>query len=449
MRAYYGLLILAGVYRSHGQCINELWDDQTGPPIFRATMTLKKFKLINECIRFDDKEQRKGIRSRDKLAPIRNVYDKWVNRLKMCYTVGKNVTVDEQLVPFRGRCPFTQYIPSKPHKYGIKIWCLCDASTYYAWNLEVYTGRDRNCKAEVNQGQRVALTLNNQLSCRNITTDNFFTSRQLALELKKKQNKLIGTIRKNRKEIPPLLLQMKNKPVYHSEFVFDHDLRSTLVSNVPKKNRFVTLFSTLHDQKSVANDEQKKPEIIRFYNATKGGVDSLDKLVGTYRCKRKVNRWPLALFCNILDTSAYNSFVIFIHLNADRKYEKKKYRRRLYLVELGKQLVTPYIANRKTRPRTPNANAVIDEIQNISSRSSSPTTSTSAAPTSTTNASRKSNLPNSQKLTHAPSAGKRSRCAHCEYKNNKNLYSNRCDKCITYVCNAHHFKLCTNCIDKL
>lgn len=118
-------------------------------------------------------------------------------------------------------------------------------------------------------------------------------------------------------------------------------------------------------------------------------------------------------------------------------------------MELGKQLVTPYIANRKTRPRTPNANAVIDEIQNISSRSSSPTTSTSAAPTSTTNASRKSNLPNSQKLTHAPSAGKRSRCAHCEYKNNKNLYSNRCDKCITYVCNAHHFKLCTNCIDKL
>ncbi|CAD7079151.1 unnamed protein product [Hermetia illucens] len=260
LRAYYGLLILAGVYRSHGQCINELWDDQTGPPIFRATMTLKKFKLINECIRFDDKEQRKGIRSRDKLAPIRNVYDKWVNRLKMCYTVGKNVTEDEQLVPFRGRCPFTQYIPSKPHKYGIKIWCLSDAN------------------------------------------------------------------------------------------------------------------------------------------------------------------W---------------------------KYKKKKYRRRLYLVELGKELVTPYIANRKTRPRTPNANAVIDEIQNISSRSSSPTTSTSAAPTSATNASRKSNLPNSQKLTHAPSAGKRSRCAHCEYKNNKNLFSNRCDKCITYVCNAHHFKLCTNCIDKL
>ncbi|XP_037911881.1 piggyBac transposable element-derived protein 4-like [Hermetia illucens] len=412
LRAYYGLLILACVYRSHGQCINELWDDQTGPPIFRATMTLKKFKLINECIRFDDKEQRKGIRSRDKLAPIRNVYDKWVNRLKMCYTVGKNVTVEEQLVPFRGRCPFTEYIPSKPHKYSIKIWCLCDASTYYAWNLEVYTGRDRNCKAEVNQGQRVVLTLSNQLSCRNITTDNFFTSRQLALELKKKQN-------------------------------------NTMISYVPKKNRFVTLFSTLHDQKSVANDEQKKPEIIRFYNATKGGVDSLDKLVGTYRCKRKVNRWPLALFCNILDTSAYNSFVIFIHLNADWKYEKKKYRRRLYLVELGKQLVTSYIANRKTRPRTPNANTVIDEIQNISSRSSSPTTSTSAAPTSTTNASRKSNLPNSQKLTHAPSAGKRSRCAHCEYKNNKNLYSNRCDKCITYVCNAHHFKLCTNCIDKL
>ena len=52
------------------------------------------------------------------------------------------MTVDEQLVCFRGRCPFRQYIPSKPGKYGIKIWAICEANTSYAWKMQVYTGKN-------------------------------------------------------------------------------------------------------------------------------------------------------------------------------------------------------------------------------------------------------------------------------------------------------------------
>lgn len=123
MRAYYGVLLLAGVYRSKGENITELWDDHNGRPIFRATMSISRFRAINRCIRFDDKEQRTHVSGeRDKLGPIRNIFDKWVQRTKSLYVPGKNVTVDEQLMPFRGRCPFTQYLPSKPAKYGIKLW---------------------------------------------------------------------------------------------------------------------------------------------------------------------------------------------------------------------------------------------------------------------------------------------------------------------------------------
>lgn len=57
------------------------------------------------------------------------------------YNPGPEVTVDERLVPFRGRCPFKQYMPSKPGKYGIKIWAACDARSSYAWNMQVYTGK--------------------------------------------------------------------------------------------------------------------------------------------------------------------------------------------------------------------------------------------------------------------------------------------------------------------
>jgi len=65
----------------------------------------------------------------------------WVETLSKSFVPYENVTVDEQLVPFRGRCSFTQYMKSKPAKYGLKLWVLCDASTSYALNLQVYTGR--------------------------------------------------------------------------------------------------------------------------------------------------------------------------------------------------------------------------------------------------------------------------------------------------------------------
>lgn len=307
--------------------------------------------LINRCIRFDDRETRLQTEGRDKMAPIRNIFEKWVHRCKLLYIPGKNVTVDEQLLPFRGRCPFTQYIPSKPAKYGIKIWILCDSETFYAYNLEMYIGRNRNARPEVNQGQRVVLTLTEDLNGRNVTCDNFFTSYSLATELKKRQMTVVGTIRKNREELPPVSIRMKSKPPLHSEFVFDHKLRATIVSYVPKKNRFVTLLSTMHTRKEVDGGEKKKPEIINYYNATKGAVDTLDEMVGTYRCKRKVLRWPLAVFENMLDISAVNALVIFLHLNPYWKYVQKKYRRRLFLIEVGKSLVQPYIEIRKRFPR--------------------------------------------------------------------------------------------------
>lgn len=122
------------------------------------------FKYLNSCIRFDDKEDRLDRLARDKLAAIRNVFDKWNKNLCTMYVVGDCVTVDEQLIPFRGKSPFTQYIPSKPYTYGIKAWALCDSRTFYAYNMQIYTGRDRNCAPETKQGKRVVLELTHGLS---------------------------------------------------------------------------------------------------------------------------------------------------------------------------------------------------------------------------------------------------------------------------------------------
>lgn len=35
-----------------------------------------------------------------------------------------------------------QYVPKKPQKWGLKVWCLADSVTKYVYNLEFYTGKD-------------------------------------------------------------------------------------------------------------------------------------------------------------------------------------------------------------------------------------------------------------------------------------------------------------------
>lgn len=59
------------------------------------------------------------------------------------YTPGKNITVDEGLVKFNGRLSFKQYMPMKPDKFGIKVWLLADADTYYVPRFQVYLGKNR------------------------------------------------------------------------------------------------------------------------------------------------------------------------------------------------------------------------------------------------------------------------------------------------------------------
>ena len=143
------------------------------------------------------------------------------------------MSIDEHLMGFRERVPFRVYMGNKPDKYGIKIWMMCDVETHYALNFQVYTGKEGET-AERNQGKRVVLDLSESLPPgRGITTDNFFTGVDLAQELLKRKLTLLGTIKKNRREIPSFMLSSKQKEVFSSKFVFSDNM--TLVSYVPKK----------------------------------------------------------------------------------------------------------------------------------------------------------------------------------------------------------------------
>ena len=70
----------------------------------------------------------------------------------------------------------------------------------------------------------------------------------------------------------------------------------------------MVLLSTLRTEAEVSNRKDRKPAIILDYNCNKGGVDKLDKVIGTYSCRRMTACWPLVIFHNIIDVSSYNAY---------------------------------------------------------------------------------------------------------------------------------------------
>lgn len=108
---------------------------------------------------------------------------------------------------------------------------------------------------------------------------------------------------------------------------FAYTADTSLGSYVPKEGKNVVLMSTLHGDGRICDQELHKPEIIMDYNATKVGVDNMDKVVAAYSCKRRTLRWPLVIFFDMLDISVYNAFVIWMALNPEWKQVKLQKRR--------------------------------------------------------------------------------------------------------------------------
>lgn len=128
-------------------------------PIYKATMSIKRYEDIRSVIRFDDKRTRALRQETDHMAAFRYVWDCFLDNCRRRFIPSDCVTIDEQLVPFRGRCKFRQYMPSKPAKYGIKIFWMCDARVPYAIDGTVYTGRQPGQEVQRNLGESVVQQL--------------------------------------------------------------------------------------------------------------------------------------------------------------------------------------------------------------------------------------------------------------------------------------------------
>ncbi|UYV64736.1 hypothetical protein LAZ67_3001815 [Cordylochernes scorpioides] len=210
----------------------------------------------------------------------------FVYNCKNLYTPGEYNTIDEKLIPFRGS--------NSPDDIIKRL-------------ITPISGTSRN-----------------------ITTDNWYTSYKLSQDLLTEH-------------------KLTNRPKYNSIFGFTQNI--ILVSYVPKKSKAVLLLSTMHSTPTIDEESgfKLKPEIVTFYNLTKGGVDMVNQMCGTYSVGRGTNRWPLCLFFDLLNVAGINSEIIFKSLNIN----SPRVPRRIFLKNISLQLFQDHLKIRSQMKNLP------------------------------------------------------------------------------------------------
>jgi len=266
-------------------------------------MSYDRFLFLLRCIRFDDLQTRSGRSQTDKLAPVCTILDIFVKNCQQCYNTSEFTSIDQMLHPFRGWCSFIQYMSNKPAKYGVKIFALCDAKTFYCSNLEIYCGKQppgpydmRNTPTDI--VKRLVSPIEN--SNKNMTTDNWYTNIPLLHYLLEKKTTQLGTMKKNKHEIPPEFLPTKARQPGEIMFGFQKD--KVLVSFVPKRNKAVILVSSKHD--SGVMDEATKNQRLSWTMIWQRVVWTRDKMCALYSVSRVTRRWPLAVFYILMNIAA-------------------------------------------------------------------------------------------------------------------------------------------------
>lgn len=88
--------------------------------ILREVMGYKRFLFLLHCIRFDDRRNKKNSRiCQTSCYTGVNIYIYYY--CKKIYSLGKYITIVENLEEYRGRCGFIQCMPNKPARMELYI----------------------------------------------------------------------------------------------------------------------------------------------------------------------------------------------------------------------------------------------------------------------------------------------------------------------------------------
>lgn len=253
----------------------------------------------------------------DKLYKIRPLIDLLCAKFRQLYVPQKQISVDEELVKFRGRVSFRQLIPSKRSRFGIKKFALCDKDGYF-WNSEVYVGKFPDTlplTQELGVSGAIVLHLLRDLTGKGfqVYLDNFYMSLPLCNYLLSVNTGVCGTLRPNRKGIP---CDLKATDVPKGQFAFRRKAKLQVIKLHDKK--VVYLVSTMHNAGMVRTRKRTRTGEVIYrlaanheYNSFMGGVDKNDAMVSAHSALRRTAKWHVKLGIHYMEEALQNAYVVY------------------------------------------------------------------------------------------------------------------------------------------
>lgn len=178
---------------------------------FSRHMSRDRYLIIMRCLHFSKNPEIGDPRPDDRLHKIRPVLDFFNNKMEQIYYPGKNLSLDESMILWKGRLVFRQYIKNKRHKYGIKLYMLTEPDGLILRFL-IYTGQ-LDIIGGKGHAQKVVLELMRGKLCQghSVYMDNFYNSFDLAKNLLDQKTYCTGTLRADRKGAPNDVVRAKLK----------------------------------------------------------------------------------------------------------------------------------------------------------------------------------------------------------------------------------------------
>lgn len=116
-----------------------------------------RFLVLLRFLHFED-EANKPAKNGDRVYKLKPVPELLLEAFKRFRIPDENLVIDETMISFHGRVIFHQYLSEKAHRYGIKLFELCDPAAY-TYILRIYTGENEVSSANPTVSENVVMEL--------------------------------------------------------------------------------------------------------------------------------------------------------------------------------------------------------------------------------------------------------------------------------------------------
>lgn len=343
---FLALTLLMAHIKKH--MVRDYWnkDPLLSTPVFPKYMVRDRYQLLLRFIHFTDNERPLP---NDRLWKVRPVMSMLIPKFRQYFIPYQKDVIDESLVLFKGRMKFKQYIPSKRHRFGIKVFVLCDCQSGMILDMIVYSGSDIDVPTDDPigfAGSVVKTMMHRYLDKGHILyTDNWYTGPLLSEYLHIHNTGSCGTLRKDKKFTPKCggrerrgtCQRLKSDPSLFVRWTDKREVR--MLTTVHRGN--------MEDSGKVdykTNEPVMKPDCVIDYTKNMRLVDKSDAQIGTVECVRRTVKWYKKLFFHFVDVSMLNAFNIY------RLVTRKKISLRLFSLEVVRQLLVKYGTLANTSP---------------------------------------------------------------------------------------------------